>query len=73
MKDGADVERLAYIATQLARVLRTIEAHESWGAVFTIATLHGMPYKGPNWKDELAALEAELATWPEPEPDTLSS
>ena len=54
----AEIETLRHALTGLVEVLPKIEAASS--AAFAIASVHGCPYRGPNWKRELEAAREAL-------------
>lgn len=47
-------------AVDLVRKLEEIHAHPGFKAVWVCAQVHGEPYTGPNYKDELFALRSAL-------------
>ena len=53
------VERAETALKNLVAKLDAIEPHVS--NVCAIAQIHGVPYTGPNWADEIAAARAVLA------------
>lgn len=52
----------------LVGVLKRMEAHPDFKAVWKHASQAGLPYQGPTWKKELAAATAVLDQLPTPSP-----
>lgn len=54
-------EPLVEKAATLSVRMKEIEDSPSYQGIWTIAAVHGIHYKGPNWKGELDELRSELA------------
>ena len=52
--------KLVRLARALSDKLRAIKENESYQAVWDLAYAHGQNYTGPNFKEELAAVDAAL-------------
>ncbi|HYE96494.1 MAG TPA: hypothetical protein VD962_09825 [Rubricoccaceae bacterium] len=62
LAERARLRTISDAASALAARLREIEAHPSYLGVFTSAMIHGCGYDGPNYGEQLEALDAALAT-----------
>jgi hypothetical protein len=64
-------ERLRTALEKLVHKIEVIEASAAFGSVFTIASVHGAPYRGETWTPELTAARAALAPARPEEPEVV--